>query len=193
MTKSRLASGGLLDLLNPNPRLFTSRLVADALAKINRFCGHTDLPYSVAQHSVHVAAMVPERLRRHALLHDAHEAVLGDIPAPVKAALSQLGGGAALMTLECRLDTAIHRAFGLSYPLPAADMALLTAADLRACATEMRDMMGVPRECLPAEPHPHPVRALAWPDAAALWLREWQRACEVAAIQAAPDMLAEAG
>lgn len=193
MTHSRLAGGISLDLLNPSPRLFTPRLIADALAKINRFAGHTDLPYSVAQHSVHVASMVPERLRRHALLHDAHEMVLGEIPSPVKAALSHLGAGVALSALECRLDAAIHLAFALPWPLSPADTDLLKKADLRSCATEMRDLMGCPRESLPAEPHPQPVRALAWPDAAALWLREWQRASDVAATLAAAPTQAQAG
>lgn len=40
--------------------------------------------FSVAEHSMWVAKMVPQKYRLHALLHDAHEAYLSDIPKPLK-------------------------------------------------------------------------------------------------------------
>lgn len=63
--------------------------IAHSLGNICRFTGHTREFYSVAQHCVHVA----ERAHRftggttdrlHALLHDAHEAYLNDLSAPIK-------------------------------------------------------------------------------------------------------------
>lgn len=66
--------------------------IAHNLARINRFCGA--LQYSVAEHSVLASDMVwrlyskddkekLSALRLQALLHDAHEAYLGDIVTPV--------------------------------------------------------------------------------------------------------------
>lgn len=52
--------------------------IAHALACINRFCGHTRDPITVAQHSVHVSELCPEAPLQ-ALLHDASEAYLGDV------------------------------------------------------------------------------------------------------------------
>ena len=57
-------------------------LLAEVLAKLNRFSGHTDEPWSVAAHSVLVERLCPPDLGPWALLHDAHEAILGDITVP---------------------------------------------------------------------------------------------------------------
>lgn len=63
------------------------REVAHSLSRLCRFTGHTDVTYSVAQHSLLVASLVSQTdpdLAVVALLHDAHEAYLGDISRPVK-------------------------------------------------------------------------------------------------------------
>lgn len=64
--------------------------IARALARIPRFGGHTVKPLSVARHSLHVYELVKLREPKRkdcqlwALLHDAHEIVVGDIPRPLK-------------------------------------------------------------------------------------------------------------
>lgn len=57
--------------------------IAHSLARQCRFTGHVYNHYSVAQHCCIVHDNVQERIRPHALLHDAHEAYLGDPAAPV--------------------------------------------------------------------------------------------------------------
>lgn len=55
------------------------RDIAHQLAFICRFNGGVEHHYSVAQHSIELAEMVPNRLKRAALLHDSAEVLVGDI------------------------------------------------------------------------------------------------------------------
>lgn len=78
-------SGGKFYPLDPRPSEVHLVDIANALARICRFGGHCVLPhYSVAQHSVIVASLVPTGFRRVALLHDAAEAYVGDVIRPIK-------------------------------------------------------------------------------------------------------------
>jgi hypothetical protein len=89
--------------------------VARALAHICRFGGHSRHFYSVAQHSVIVCDLLeaegatPDELMA-ALLHDASEAYLGDLPHPIKHR-SELG--AAFKAAEKRLEAVIAERFAL--------------------------------------------------------------------------------
>lgn len=114
--------------------------IARALAHLNRFAGHTTLPYSVAQHSVFVAeevmrATAVRRLAKAALIHDAAEAFCVDLPAPIKR-MKELAGYRAIIR---RTEVAIARSFGVEdlRKHPA-----IARADLVALATEKRDVLG---------------------------------------------------
>jgi len=89
-TFTQTRSGNAFYPFNPFRSEFSIEDIAEPLAKLPRFNGHTDgVFYSVAEHSVHVSRLVKRaggdaRAQLVALLHDAHEAFIGDIPAPLK-------------------------------------------------------------------------------------------------------------
>jgi len=61
--------------------------IAHALSLTCRFGGHCKMLYSVADHSVRVAELCKPYSKLSALLHDAHEAYVPDIPSSIKADL----------------------------------------------------------------------------------------------------------
>lgn len=99
--------------------------IAQALSKLCRFGGHCKRFYSVAEHSVLVSQVVPERYALQALLHDATEAYVVDLPRPLKHQLP------AYMDIEARNWSVIAEHFNLPYDLhptvKAADDAVLLA------------------------------------------------------------------
>lgn len=113
---------------------------AHALALICRFGGHCTEHYSVAQHSLLVANILasiqssPEAVLC-GLLHDAHEAYVGDVPTPIKA---QLGG--AWTDLEHQAEETVLDAFGLRDAMNDWHD-IVKHADLVALATERRDLL----------------------------------------------------
>lgn len=59
--------------------------IAWALAHQCRYAGHSNRFYSVAEHSMHLASLLEGKAGRlAALLHDASEAYLIDLPSPIK-------------------------------------------------------------------------------------------------------------
>jgi hypothetical protein len=128
----------------PDLSTLTLSDLAAMLAKINRFGGATFAPYSVAQHSVHVSLLVKKHgggpaAQMAGLMHDAHEAFTGDIPTPIKRALSE-GGRDALHALQTRIDVALGYRFGC-VQLTAAERDLVKMCDLIALVTEARDLL----------------------------------------------------
>lgn len=94
MTFVALHTGQVIDLAQIGvpglPRLHAFDL-ALPLSRINRFNGHTSRLYSVAEHSLHVVTIMERDLTVRdsgqllaGLLHDAHEAIIGDVTTPVK-------------------------------------------------------------------------------------------------------------
>lgn len=135
-----LTRGGVrFDLLNPTPDMIRPEDIAYALARICRFNGHTRCHYSVAEHSIRVAALVPAEHQLAALLHDAPEAYIGDVSSPLKALLPEY------RDIEHRIWSAICKRFDISTELPQC----VKQADLIMLATERRDLMPYHTELWP--------------------------------------------
>lgn len=105
--------------------------IAHGLAYQCRFNGQTKTFYSIAQHSLIVADLVPPPLRLAALLHDAAEAYLGDMVKPLKVLLPEFAA------LEDKVTAIIAGTYGIDF----SDYAPIKRADLIALATEKRDLM----------------------------------------------------
>jgi uncharacterized protein len=119
-------SGRTITPLSPDPEHIDLVDVAHALSNLSRFTGQGKRFYSVARHSVHVSREVESRggslaAQRWGLLHDASEAYLSDVPAPVKRSLP------GYTHAEARLQAAVWEAVGLE-PSPA-DERLVDAVD----------------------------------------------------------------
>lgn len=115
--------------------------IAHALSQTNRFTGHTTVPYSVAEHSVRVASLLPDELQLAGLLHDASEAYLGDMASPLK---YHPFFGEAYRSAERALMRRVDETFGVR-----TDHELVHHADRRMLATEKRDLLpDVPGEWL---------------------------------------------
>jgi hypothetical protein len=97
---------GMVDLAHLTARDLTAETIGAALAKINRFNGRTRQPWSVAAHSLAVEAMCrnPEQ-KGWALLHDAHEAFIGDITSPALDLICASG-------TRTSVENAVHNAKG---------------------------------------------------------------------------------
>lgn len=109
--KIRTFTGKYIDPLNPDPALICIEDIAHALSMLPRFGGHTQRFYSVAQHSIACTEWAPAEHKLAALLHDASEAYLLDIPSPVK---KRIPGYAEA---EERLMEVIAAKFGFAWPL----------------------------------------------------------------------------
>lgn len=141
-------SGRQLDIANPSPNAINADDIAHGLAAICRFAGQTRDFYSVAQHSLMVASLVPARLHKHALLHDAGETYLQDLPTPVKALLP------GYRIIEDAVTAAIDTALNLAV-LSDEDRAIIKRADMIAVNVEMRDLFApghFDRRALPTIP-----------------------------------------
>jgi len=98
--------------LNPNPDDIDIIDIAAALSKTCRFGGHTIAWYSVAEHCVHVAKHAAPEYKLTALLHDASEAYLVDVPRPIKLLITNY------YSIETKIELAVARKFGITFPLP---------------------------------------------------------------------------
>lgn len=121
-------SGRKIDFHNPDPDQIVIEDIVHALRNTCRFGGFVNQFYSVMRHSANVALLVPDRLKYQAILHDAAEAYIGDMPTPFKYAMQDF------LDLESRIQAAINSKFGLPDKMPniikmADRVALMTERD----------------------------------------------------------------
>lgn len=103
MTSIRTASGIAFDLFHPKAEDVRIADIAHALARLTRYTGHgrAGMHFSVAEHSVRVCRYAMHACRYGgiesesaawhwaALMHDAHEAYVGDVTSPLKRAMRE--------------------------------------------------------------------------------------------------------
>lgn len=140
MTWMQTYTGFRFELQHPDPRKIWISDIAESLSKLCRFNGHCLGFYSVAEHSVIVSRHVPPEHALWGLLHDAHEAYIGDIIKPLK---DMLWPRTTLRrewfsTLEARYHTAIALRYGLTTDSPPSEV---RNVDLRLLSDERDQVM----------------------------------------------------
>jgi hypothetical protein len=134
--------GVIFDYEHPQAKMVRPGDLAHALANQCRFAGHVGKFYSVAQHLVLCSNEVPESDALAALLHDAQEAYVVDLPRYLK----RCPGMKVYRTYEGLAQKAVFERFGVPFPIPES----VEEADLRMVLTEWRDLMLDPEiPCLP--------------------------------------------
>jgi uncharacterized protein len=122
-------TGKKFHFLNPQPDEIDIVDIAHHLSLLCRFTGAVRSFYSVAEHSIRVAQIVPRGLELAALLHDAAEAYINDISRPVKYSHK-------IEETEKIISRAIGSKFGVDFSDPR-----IKQADNVLLATEARDLM----------------------------------------------------
>lgn len=110
MSYIRTFSGLKFYPLDPRPEDVRIVDIAHHLSNQCRWAGAVKTFYSVCLHSLHVSMMCHKEHALAALLHDASEAYLCDMPKPAKLGMPEYQG------IEDRLQSVIASALGFEYP-----------------------------------------------------------------------------
>lgn len=128
------ATGRAFWPIDPRPEDVCIEDIAHALSMLCRFGGHCLRFYSVAEHSVLLARHSAPEHKLWALLHDASEAYLVDVPRPLKPFLR------GYREAEDKIMLAVCARFGLGDTMPAQ----VKADDTSLLMDEARQNMSVP-------------------------------------------------
>lgn len=138
---------------DPRPNEIFIDDIAHALSRLCRFGGHCLRFYSVAEHCVLLSRVAPEECRFWALMHDASEAYLLDVPTPLK---PMLGG---YKHAEKMIMRAIEERFGLFFGVPE----IVKQLDRRILMDERAQNMAPSKVAWSNEVEPLGVRLEFWP------------------------------
>lgn len=105
--------------------------IAHSLSMQCRYTGHTEVHYSVGEHSVRAARITPLTHKLSVLLHDGSEYIMTDVSRPMKVFLPDY------RALEDVIQKKIYEAFGIN----GYDKEIIKWADNVMLATECRDLM----------------------------------------------------
>lgn len=84
----RTLSGIHFNIARPTATMMDINDIAHSLSFQMRFGGHLPVFYSVAQHCYHTSFKVPDEHKLAALMHDASEFIMLDMPRPIKRQLT---------------------------------------------------------------------------------------------------------
>lgn len=143
---------GTFDFINPRSEDVRIEDIAHALAYLCRYTGHCAQFYSVAQHSVLVSRQCHPSYRLIGLLHDAQEAYIGDVSAPLKSLLPDY------QEIEIRVWQAVAAHFRLPASIPMG----VAEVDVRMCLTEKQVLFSEEMDWnAPYDPYPD-VHIIPW-------------------------------
>lgn len=149
---------------DPRPEDIDIEDIAHGLSNLCRFAGQCRSFYSIAEHSVMVSHCVPGEHAMQALLHDATEAYLVDIPRPLKLMLP------AYAEIEDRAWAAVAEKFGLPAPMHES----VKQADNSVLLAERDQLFDRPVEwSVSGEPAPVNILCLSPASAKTLFLRRF--------------------
>lgn len=125
-----------------------ARIDLDAIMSLRRFSAQTSRFWSVAQHSMNVARVVKDlkgdaNAQAWAILHDAHEAYIGDLIRPLLQFLDD-ASKASIQNLCRTIDTAVAERFRLT--LDPHTVELVAKADDIVLAAEILELFAIPAD-----------------------------------------------
>ena len=126
-------TGRKINPLDPHPDDINIIDIAHALGNICRYTGHVRSFYSVGEHSCRVHDLVSVKNRLYGILHDASEAYICDLAAPVKTSKEMK----FFKEIEKNLMDCIYTKYGLDIDEPEE----VHVVDKRLGCTEQRDLM----------------------------------------------------
>lgn len=124
-------SGVKFDFLEPKQEQILIEDIAHSLSMQCRYTGHTSQFYSVAEHSLLVADLCPDKYKLYGLLHDATEAYLTDIASPIKPFLQNYK----------KLESKLHSSVCAKFNLPSHFPEEVCKADMIALQIEIKNLM----------------------------------------------------
>ena len=120
--------------LDPRPEEVSIEDIAHALAHTCRFGGHSEVFYSVGQHSLIVSELCSPEHRLEGLLHDATEAYCGDMVQPLKRFMPEFQ----------KAEETLYRCIAQKFGLPPIIDEEVKHFDKVALMTEHRDLLKKP-------------------------------------------------